>query len=103
MPILSAQRKKQRNFITVVVMVLGTTVGILYFGILRTRDSGSEVFKSEINIFRSVREIHLDLDLLKEDRFLDLVPYGKLPTDIETGRKNPFSPYSANNNDTSSN
>ena len=50
---------------------------------------------SEINIFKKIREIKIDLSLLGEERFRGLVPYSKLPTDIETGRSNPFAPYGA--------
>lgn len=93
MPILTTQRKKQRNLIIVMVLVVMTTLFVLYFGILKNGGGGQGVLHSEINIFKNVREVRLNLGLLKEDRFLDLVPYSKLPTNIKTGRKNPFTPY----------
>ena len=95
MAILTAQRKKQRNLIAVTGVVVIVSLGVLYFGAFKQPKKEQVVVDSEINIFKKIREIKIDLSLLGEERFRGLVPYSKLPTDIETGRSNPFAPYGA--------
>jgi len=93
MAILTAQRKKQRNLIAVTGVVVIVSLGVLYFGVLKQSKKEQVVVDSEINIFKKIREIKIDLSLLEGERFRGLVPYSKLPTDIKTGRSNPFAPY----------
>ena len=95
MAILTAQRKKQKNLIALVGIVVIVIVVVLYLGILRQPQKEQVVLDSEINIFKKIREIKIDLGLLEEERLRGLVPYSKLPTDIKTGRSNPFAPYGA--------
>ena len=93
MAILTVQRKKQRKLIVLMGVVFIITLGVLYFGPFRQPKEAQVIVDSEINIFKKIREIKLDLGLLKEERFRGLVPYSKIPTDIKTGRSNPFAPY----------
>ena len=95
MATLTAQRKKQRNLIALTGVVVIVSLGVLYFGVFKQPKKEQVVVDSEINIFKKIREIKIDLSLLGEERFRGLVPYSKLPTDIETGRSNPFAPYGA--------
>lgn len=90
MPILTSQRKRQRNLIIVFIAVVAVTLGILYLGVLKRGEP--EVFEGDIDI-RNIREVRLNLELLKEEEFRGLTPYDKLQADIKTGRKNPFAPY----------
>lgn len=94
MPMLTSQRKRQRNLVIVFIAVLTVTLGVLYFGVLSKEEP--EVFESDTSIFRGTREVRLNLELLKEEQLRGFVPYDKLRTVIETGRKNPFVPYSIN-------
>lgn len=93
MAILTVQRKKQRNLIVVAILIVAVTLGVLYFGVLRQKSEEPAVLKSAVNLLRGIKEVKLNLDVLYDRRFLDLAPYEKLPTDIKTGRDNPFIPY----------
>lgn len=93
MAVLVAQREKQRKLITVFVLVVATSFSVLYFGFFRQEERIPGLTPSEVTISKDIAEVKLDLDLLKEDRFLDLTPYSKLEGGVETGRKNPFAPY----------
>ena len=94
MAIDSEQNKTQRNLIILVILVLVVTLGILYFGYSRKEQYGVVLSKDTgSDILKGARELRLDLKLLESERFKNFVPYSKLPTDIETGRDNPFEPY----------
>lgn len=94
MPILTEQRKRQKNLITVMSLVMVITITVLYFGFFRR--GGGEQFLEEggAEIIKGAREVRLNLGVFTEERFKDLIPYDKLPKDIKTGRNNPFIPYS---------
>jgi len=95
MSIVTPQRKKQQKLISVLLLVFLITSTVLYFGVFRKGKPGAGVtIVEEFPVFPSgPGVIKLDLSLLTQDRFRDLVPYEKLSTDIKTGRKNPFLPY----------
>lgn len=94
MPILTEQQKKQRSLIGVVALVLVITLVVLYSGVFRSKKAEPTVpIVKNGEVVRSVREVKLNLGLFKEEKFKNLIPYDKLPTQIETGRKNPFIPY----------
>lgn len=96
MAILTSQRKRQRNLIIVFIAVVVITLGVLYFGVLK-QGGEPEVLEGDATVLRNIREVRLNLQLLKDKQFRDLVPYDKLRTGIKTGRKNPFTPYSIDN------
>jgi len=95
MPILTAQQKKQRSLMGVVLGVVVITVGVLYFGFLKNPDKSAKFVDKEgyLDIFIGAREIKLNTELLEDDRFKSLIPYSRIPTDIKTGRDSPFSSY----------
>lgn len=95
MAVLTPQRKKQQNLIAIFVAVVLVTLGVLYIG--RLRDKGLErktppsLGEEEMNGVSG--QLKLDTSILKDERFLNLVPYEALSRDIKTGRANPFAPY----------
>lgn len=94
MPIVTAQRKKQQTLIGIVGLVILVSVGVLFLG-GRGKKPAGQIFDEEtpVDIFVIPKEIKLDLTALEDPRFKNLVPYEKLPTDIDTGRSDPFLPY----------
>lgn len=94
MAVVTVQRQKQRSLIGVMAFVLITTFLVLYFGLLKRGAPAPEVSEKEAEIFRGTREIKLNLAVLYEERFKELVPYERLSRKIKTGRVNPFAPYS---------
>ena len=95
MPILNEQRKRQKNLITVVVLVVIVSISVLYFGRFRQELPETVPGGEDADAVKGAREIQLNLNLLKEARFKELVPYETLSRDISTGRNNPFMPYGA--------
>ncbi|MFY9457691.1 MAG: hypothetical protein WAP23_02055 [Candidatus Spechtbacterales bacterium] len=95
MAILTTQRKKQKNLIVVMILIVAVSFGVLYLGVFGRESEEPTVGKSGVSLLRGIKEVKLNLDLLRDKRFLDLEPYRKLPTDIKTGRDNPFVPYGA--------
>jgi hypothetical protein len=93
MAILTAQRKKQKNLVVAMVLIIAATLGVLYFGVLKQGGKEPAAVKSAPSLRLGIKEVKLNLDILRDKRFLDLAPYQKLPTDIKTGRDNPFTPY----------
>ena len=94
MPIITAQRKRQQKLIYVAILVIFVTAAVGYMSIQRGSVPGVGTAKDESEkFFRTTLEIRLNKDILKDERFLKLVPYEKLPTEIDTGRRNPFLPY----------
>ncbi len=93
MAILTAQRKKQKNLIAAMILIVAVTLGVLYFGVFKQEGEEPAVVESVANLLQGIKEVKLNLDILRDRRFLDLTPYQKLPTDIKTGRDNPFAPY----------
>ena len=93
MPILTIQRKKQRNLILVLALVVVVSAGVLYFGLFSRESQDLSFIEGGANILRRTEEVKLNLRLLEEDRFRSLVPYEKISGDINTGRDNPFVPY----------
>ena len=94
MPIVTAQRKKQQTLIGIVALVILVSVGVLFLG-GRGKKPAGQIFDEEtpVDIFVIPKEIKFDLGVLQDPRFKSLIPYEKLPTDIDTGRSNPFSAY----------
>lgn len=95
MPIVTPQRKKQRNLIIIFGFVLVTIVSLLYLGVFRkggitTKGGGNEApfLGGEKKL-----EIKFDAGLFKDEKFRSLTPYAKISHDIKTGRDNPFLPY----------
>ena len=98
MPILTIQRKKQRNLIIVLALVVVASTWVLYSGLF-SREPQEFLFIGEgVDILRGTEEVKLNLKLLGEDRFRSLVPYEKISGDINTGRDNPFAPYNIESN-----
>jgi hypothetical protein len=102
MAVVTAQRKKQQNLIILFVVVILVTLGVLYMGRLRNKESpygrspvgGQEIFPGVTEEGAGIsRQLKLDTSLLQDERFLNLVPYETLSRDIKTGRANPFIPY----------
>lgn len=93
MPILTVERRKQKNLIGVMALVFIITSLVLYFGFFKRGVPAPEALEKEAEILKGAREIKLNLDLFEEERFRNLVPYEKLPREIKTGRINPFVPY----------
>ena len=93
MAILTAQRKKQKNLVAAVILIAAVTLGVLYFGVFKQESEESAVTKSAPNLLHGIKAVKLNLDILRDKRIRDLAPYQKLPTDIKTGRDNPFTPY----------
>lgn len=93
MAILTAQRKKQKNLVAAMILIVAVSLGVLYFGVFKRESEESAVIKSAPNLLLGIKEVKLNLDVFNSKRFLDLAPYKKLPTDIKTGRDNPFAPY----------
>lgn len=93
MPILTEQRKRQKNLITAMVFVVIVTLLVLYFGIMR-REVPEEKRTEGTDLLTRTREVGLNVDLLQDKRFKALIPYDKLSREIKTGRNNPFVPYS---------
>jgi len=98
MPILTTQRKKQRSLITVLVLVVVASVGVLYFGLSSQEPQELPFVGGGVDILRRTKEVKLNLKLLGDDRFRSLVPYERLLGDIDTGRDNPFVPYNTESN-----
>ncbi len=93
MPIITAQRNRQRNLIAVFSLVVVAIISILYFG--RSKDTVRTTPAEERSeTAREAREIRLNEKLLTAPRFKKLIPYARLPKTIITGRNNPFAPYS---------
>ena len=97
MPIVTTQRKKQRNLIIVMGAVVFITVVVLYLGVFREGGGGiGGVIDTGISDSLTVpRGFVLDTSILQDVRFRQLVPYTKIQRAIETGRDNPFVPYDA--------
>ena len=95
MPILNEQRKRQKNLITVVVLVAIVSISVLYFGRFRQELPKTVPGGEDADAIKGAREIQLNLKLLEDARFKELVPYETLSRDISTGRNNPFMPYGA--------
>ena len=97
MPIVTTQRKKQRNLIMVMGAVVFITAVVLYLGVFREGGGGSTgVIDTGISGSLTVpRGFVLDTSILEDERFRQLVPYTKIQGAIETGRDNPFVPYDA--------
>ena len=95
MPIVTTQRKKQRNLIMVMGAVVFITSVVLYLGVFREGGGGSTgVIDTGISGSLTVpRGFVLDTSILRDERFRQLVPYTKIQGAIETGRDNPCVPY----------
>lgn len=99
MPIITTQRKKQRNLIIVMGMVVFITAAVLYLGVFRGGGQGPGGVIDTAGIPGSLtipRGFVLETSILQDVRFRQLVPYIKISRVIKTGRNNPFIPYSAN-------
>lgn len=96
MPIITSQREKQRNLIIIFVLILFTIVMVLYLGVFRGVGPAVNGVSKEPELQKSREdfEIKLDSSLFKDEKFLSLVPYGKIVQDVKIGRGNPFLPYS---------
>lgn len=94
MPILTEQRKRQRNLIIVFSLVAIVTLLVLSFGRLRQGLPETAPAGEELEIAKGAREIRLNVNLLTEEKFKELIPYERLSRKIMTGRNNPFVPYS---------
>ena len=99
MPIVTAQRKKQRNLIIAMGVVVFITAVVLYLGVFREEGppgTGGGVIDTGTSGSLTVpRGFVLDTSILQDVRFRQLVPYTKIQRAIETGRDNPFVPYDA--------
>jgi len=95
MPIVTAQRKKQRTLIAIMGLVVLVSLGVLFLGTRGDKDSSIQIVDPNIpiDILIIPNEIKLELDLFQDPRFENLIPYEKIPQNIETGRNNPFLPY----------
>jgi len=109
------QEKKQKIFLSVLVVVIIATLLILYFGFLRSRSPSpaavdlnqetvfsegverygdSSLSSPEEIIDSASQKIKLDKIFLKSDLLKKLKIYGPYPFDIKSkGRVNPFLPY----------
>lgn len=95
MPILTEQRKRQKNLIIVIFLVVTVAIFVLYFGRLRQDLPEATTTGDSSQIAQGAREIRLNVKLLEDNRFKKLIPYETLSRDIATGRNNPFAPYRA--------
>jgi hypothetical protein len=95
MPIVTAQRKKQRTLIGIVGLIILVSVGVLFLGRRGDKKPEGQIFEPEIPIDLLIipKEVRLDLGILDDPRFKNLIPYEKVRIDIDMGRSNPFSPY----------
>ncbi|MDD5589734.1 MAG: hypothetical protein PHQ47_00995 [Candidatus Portnoybacteria bacterium] len=56
-------------------------------------ESGDILTGQAGGLLRSIRNIKLDLRILKSAKFLNLIQYGQSPQVAERGRSNPFEAY----------
>ena len=98
MPIVTTQRKKQRNLIMVMGGVLLVTATVLYMGFGRgegRKNTGVIIDTSVSGSVTVSRGFELDTSILMDERFRQLIPYTEIQGVIETGRDNPFASYNA--------
>ena len=92
MATLAEKRNRQRKLMSLAMGALIIGGMILYFGVFR--ESSIDLPNDEIaRRDKRLKRIIINDAILKDIRFIGLIPYDRLPTDIETGRVNPFSPY----------
>lgn len=95
MALVAVQRKRQQNLIAIFVVVVLVTLGVLTIGRLRNKglEQKTPQLEGREEIIGVPGQLKLDTSIVKDERFLDLVPYDTLSRDIKTGRDNPFAPY----------
>lgn len=93
MTTLAEKRKLQKRLFLLLAGAILAGSAALYFGFFRK--TGLDLPDVEVAPrTKTLTRMKLNLDILRDKRFLDLTPYSRLPLEVETGRDNPFSDYS---------
>ncbi|OGZ58672.1 MAG: hypothetical protein A3B96_03890 [Candidatus Spechtbacteria bacterium RIFCSPHIGHO2_02_FULL_43_15b] len=86
------KRKRQKKLALFLVGSVFIGVVVLYFGFFRKIEPEISV-DFAVRASRVLKEVKLNIDILADRRFLELNPYSRISTDIQTGRPEPFSRY----------
>ena len=84
------QRKRQKFLAPIVLIVLGLTFIILWFGYFKKEEPSTEVEVST----SVLQEIKINFEVLENPLLKELQPFAEItPYEGPIGRENPFLPY----------
>lgn len=84
------QRKRQKFLAPIVLIVIGLTFLILWFGYFKKGEVSTEVGTST----PVLQEIKINFEVLENPLLKELQPFGEIiPYEGPIGRENPFLPY----------
>ena len=85
------EKKKQKMLIMVVIVVIIITIVVLWFGVLKDKESPTKINIKPANL---IKEINVDFNVLESGIFEEIKPFELISgVEGEKGRENPFLMY----------